>query len=136
MAARAFPWLHRGGAPLGCKAQASPCREWSTGSRAQALDTAAHGLSYSEACEISLGQRSHPCLLHWQANSLPLSHQAHPRHLCFILHNSHFWSPELWKEEVQLPWLRCAMGKPEPWGRAVGWHSSLQSPLSPACEPF
>ena len=37
-----------------------------------------HGLSYSVACEIFPDQGSNPCLLHWQADSLPLSHQGSP----------------------------------------------------------
>ena len=36
---------------------------------------AAHGLSCSEACGIFPSQGLNPCLLHWQAVSLPLSHQ-------------------------------------------------------------
>ena len=35
----------------------------------------AHRLSCSVACGIFLDQRSNPCLLHWQVDSLPLSHQ-------------------------------------------------------------
>ena len=35
----------------------------------------AHGLSCSEACGIFRDQGSNPCLLHWQADSLPLSRQ-------------------------------------------------------------
>ena len=34
----------------------------------------AHGLSCSLACGIFLDQGSNLCLLHWQADSLPLSH--------------------------------------------------------------
>ena len=33
------------------------------------------GLSCSETCGILLDQGLNPCLLHWQADSLPLSHQ-------------------------------------------------------------
>ena len=36
----------------------------------------AHGFS----CRIFLGQRSYPRLLHWQADSLPLSHQGSPQY--------------------------------------------------------
>ena len=40
------------------------------------LIVVAHGLSCSAACEIFLpDQRSNPCLLHWQVDSLLLSHQ-------------------------------------------------------------
>ena len=34
-----------------------------------------HLLSCSKACEIFLDQGSNPCLLHWQADVLPLSQQ-------------------------------------------------------------
>ena len=36
------------------------------------------GLSFSEACGIFPDQGSNPCLLHWQADSLPLRHQGSP----------------------------------------------------------
>ena len=40
------------------------------------LMVVAHGLSCSAACGIFLpDQRSNPCLLHWQVDSLLLSHQ-------------------------------------------------------------
>ena len=35
----------------------------------------AHRLSCSVSCEIFLNQGPNLCLLHWQADSLPLSHQ-------------------------------------------------------------
>ena len=38
----------------------------------------AHRLSRPEACRIFLDQGSNPWLLHWQVNSLPLSHQGDP----------------------------------------------------------
>ena len=38
----------------------------------------AHKLSCSEACGIFLDQGLNPCLLHWQVDSLPLSHQGSP----------------------------------------------------------
>ena len=37
-----------------------------------------HGPSCSAACGILLVQGSNPCPLHWQVNSLPLSHQGSP----------------------------------------------------------
>ena len=40
--------------------------------------TVAHELSCSMACGIFLDQASDLCLLHWQANSLPLSYQGSP----------------------------------------------------------
>ena len=38
-----------------------------------------HGLSCSPACRIFLDHGLNPCLLHWQAESLPLSHQGSPQ---------------------------------------------------------
>ena len=46
---------------------------WGTGSV-----VAAHGLSCSMACGILLDQGWNPCLLHWQVDSLPPSHQGSP----------------------------------------------------------
>ena len=43
----------------------------------------AHGLSCSVACGIFLDQGLNPCLLHWQVDSLLLSHQESPA-LVFI----------------------------------------------------
>ena len=39
------------------------------------LRVVAHRLSCFAACGILLDQGSNLCLLHWQADSLPLSHQ-------------------------------------------------------------
>ena len=39
---------------------------------------AVHRLRCSEACGLILDQGLHPCLLHWQADSLPLSRQGSP----------------------------------------------------------
>ena len=47
------------------------------GSRAQTV-VVAHRLSCSAACGIFPDQGSNPCLLHWQMDSLPLSHQGSP----------------------------------------------------------
>ena len=46
---------------------------WSTGAI-----IVAHGLSCSAACGIVPDQELNPCLLHWHADSLPLSHQGSP----------------------------------------------------------
>jgi len=89
--------LQHAGATLHCSARASHCDgfpwcgawtlghagfsssdTWFLGCRAQALAVAAHGLSCSAACGSSWIQGSNPCLLHWQADSLPLSHQGSP----------------------------------------------------------
>ena len=42
-----------------------------------------HELSRSSACGIFLDQRSNPGLLHWQADSLPLSHKRSPLYAFF-----------------------------------------------------
>ncbi|CAN0428741.1 unnamed protein product [Rangifer tarandus platyrhynchus] len=41
----------------------------------------AHQLSYSKECGILPDQGSNPCLLHWQMDSYPLSHQGSPSSL-------------------------------------------------------
>ena len=53
----------------------SNCGSWaySTG-----LIAVVHQLSCSAACGIFLGQGSNLCLLHWQADSISLSHQGSP----------------------------------------------------------
>ena len=43
-----------------------------------------HGLSCSVACGLFLDRGSNPCLLHWQADSLPLSHQGSPEIHCLL----------------------------------------------------
>ena len=40
-----------------------------------------HGLSCSEACGVFPDQGLNPCLLNWQVNFLPLSHQGSPENL-------------------------------------------------------
>ena len=52
---------------------------WSTG-----LIVVAHGFSCSMACGIFPDQGSNPCHPHWQADSLPLSHQESPNNFIFI----------------------------------------------------
>ena len=39
----------------------------------------AHGLGSPMACGIFSRQGSNPCLLHWQTDSLPVSHQGKPK---------------------------------------------------------
>ena len=45
----------------------------------------AHGLSCSETCGVFPDQGSNPCLLHWQAETLPLSHQGSPAIILVVL---------------------------------------------------
>ena len=44
------------------------------------LNSRGAGLSCSVACGIFLDQGSNPCHLHWQVDSLPLSHQGSPNY--------------------------------------------------------
>ena len=55
-----------------------------------------HRLGCSEACGIFLGQESNPRLLHWQADSLPLSHQGSPTILISVIVLA------LWKLWIQM----------------------------------
>ena len=58
---------------LGCLSFVIPIpRLQSTGS------VVAHRFSCSITCRIFPDQGSNPCVLHWQADSLPLSHQGSP----------------------------------------------------------
>ena len=46
-----------------------------------------HGLSCSMACGVLLDQESYLCLLHWQADSLPVSHRGSPKmHVYFFIY--------------------------------------------------
>ena len=51
----------------------------------QASVAVACGFSYPAACGIFLDQGSNPCPLHWQADSLPLDHQANPRPIFYMI---------------------------------------------------
>ena len=62
---------------------------WNTGPRVRGLQelqhvgsVVMHGVSFSTACGIFPDQGLNPCLLHWQVNSLPVSHQGNP---CFLM---------------------------------------------------
>ena len=54
----------------------SRCRAWTLGMQNSVV--VVHGLSCSAACGVFPNQGLSPCLLHWQVNSLPLSHQRNP----------------------------------------------------------
>ena len=61
----------------------SSCGTWAQylqfpDSRAQAQQLWHTDLVASLACGLFLNQKSNPCLLHWQVDSLPLSHQGRP----------------------------------------------------------
>ena len=53
----------------------SSCSSWAL----EHMHNDAHGLSYSAACGIFPDQGPNLCLLHWQADSLPLSHLGNTR---------------------------------------------------------
>ena len=102
-AVRAFPQLRRAGAP-NWDAPASHCSGFSCcGARAsascltraqeswpQVLENGSaavgHRLSCSTACGIFPDQGLNPCLLHWQADSLPRSHQGSPSNVILNWH--------------------------------------------------
>ena len=71
------------------------------GSRAQA-HSCGPGLSCSVACGSFLDQGLNLCLLHWQPDSLPLSHQGSPSYHVFSFHGfiilSHwiYWLQYIW----------------------------------------
>ena len=79
IAAQAFLQLWQAGATLSLRWL---LLSWSTGSQgAQASVAVMHRLSRSMACGIFLDRGLNPCLLHWQLDSLPLSHQGNPKYL-------------------------------------------------------
>ena len=55
---------------------------WRTGTWSSVVMT--HRLSCSKTCGISLDQGLNPCLLHWQADSLSLSHKGKPSGMLLI----------------------------------------------------
>ena len=69
----------------------SSCGSWALEHRLNRT-VVAHGLSCPEACGIFPDQGLNPCFLHWQADSLPLSHQGSPGSILFaILRTSWIW---------------------------------------------
>ena len=54
------------------------------------------GLSCSSVCGTFPDQGSNLCLLHWQAVSLPLSHQGSPSYWVLLMPLVHLTSPEDW----------------------------------------
>jgi len=61
------------------------------GLQSTGLIVVAHGVSSSAACGIFLDPGSNPCLLHWQADSLPLSHQGSPGSSFVFFFNDFFF---------------------------------------------
>ena len=52
--------------------------------RSSNLMILAHRFSCFSACGVFPGRGANPCLLHWQADSLPLSHQGSPQQTLLI----------------------------------------------------
>ena len=111
--------------------------QWSTGSRVPALQqlrfnscssqalrtgciVVAHRLSFSMACEIFPDQRLNTCLLHWQVDSLPLSHQGS---LCCAVLSCSVVSDALQPHGLQPNRVLC----PREFSRPEYW-SGLQCP--------
>ena len=66
-----------------------------------------HGLSCSASCGILQDQGSNTCLLHWQADSLPLSHQGSPSQVCKVGRGEDLFT--------SVP-LLCTPGSVQGWG--------------------
>ena len=76
-----FLQLWRAGATFQLRCAGFSCGGFSCEARAlgmQASVVVLRGLCCFMACEIFPDQGSNPCLLHWKAESLPLSHQGSP----------------------------------------------------------
>ena len=83
-----------------------------------------HRLSCPAACAVFPEQESNPCLLHWQADSLPLSHQGSPLSLFLWV----LWLPSQ-RSDVQLQ-----LGESSYSGHLRS-SNALESPLAPPTPP-
>ena len=83
----------------------SSCGSWILEHR---LSSVAHRLSFSEACEVFLDQGLNPSLLHWQADSLPLSHQGSSCLFSTLSDGSHlYWELSSYIRSCWLPSSFC-----------------------------
>ena len=97
---------------------------WSTGSIA-----VVYGLSCSEACGIFLDRGLNSCLLHWQVDSLPRSHQGHPQVLfkggwsALLLRGSQ----TLWVSKLPGEHAKTQLAKPhlQNFWLILGWHQRI-----------
>ena len=135
-----------------CGAWASHRRAWVLGCmgsvagapQLQSTDSVvvAHGLSCSATCGIFPDQGKNPCLLHWQADSLPLSHWGGPElkvynelltcmytymfvYVC-VYQSINIWLP-WWLTTKGEQWRRrrrCGFG---PWVVKIPWRRAWQS---------
>ena len=83
-----------------------------------------HRPRYSETHGILLDQGSNPCLLHWQADSLPLNHQGSPSHYLF--------AAPLQSPPRPSHWLGGAQGVPRAGSQGPGHHGTRTLPLTDA----
>ena len=127
-----FPSCGKQGPLFSCGAWASHCGSFSCAARAlkgmTTLVAATYGLSScgsralkqrlsscSMACRIFLDQGMNLCLLHWQADSLPISHQESPPirpSVAIVLYES---LCETWARTTQLSHSLC------PWLSEIVW---------------
>ena len=104
-----------------CSAVSVP-RPWSSGSV-----VVAHGFSCSSACGISPDQGWNPCLLHWQVDSLPLSHQGSPIIEHSIEHRASLVARRLKRlPTMQETWVR-SLGREDPLEKEMTTHSSIRA---------
>ena len=82
-----------------------------------------HGLSCSEMCGIFPDQGSNLCLLHWQADSLPLSHQGCPKGNFYLQEKvvpdpAGLFARQKHPPEMRLKWSKLSILGPS---SCVGW---------------
>ena len=95
---------------------------WSTGSI-----VVAHGLSHFTACGIFPNQGSNLCLLHWQVDSLPLSHQGSP---CLVFGEEIF---QFFKSDLlryNLHWLFLGTTVYKFWKHMQSYHNQEKPPFN------
>ena len=96
---------------------------WSTGS------IGVHGLSCSMACGIFADQGSDLCLLIWQVDSSPVSHQGSPG---LMLSKWAWWFLWEWiteqsRQQVPADWIRMMAGRRETWRERMRWKNKKHS---------
>ena len=84
-----------------------------------------HGLSCSEACGIFLLRGSSLCLLHWQADSSPLSTREALVLFLFCPHSRLPCASIMAQRLKRLPAMR------ETWVRSLSWEDLLEKEMAP-----
>ena len=85
------------------------CSSWAPENKLSSCSTWS---SCSTACGIFLDQGLTPCLLHWQADSLPLNHQGAPH---FYMYNRVLFAVDLQKVIILQNWSSATLGFPWMW---------------------